>query len=455
MAGRGGAVRPCGGTEPDVTGDALHRIVREQFRAPDPDLDLRVGVEVEFLCVHRGTRRPAPPVAVPSADGRAPATVPLVADLAAHRGWRRTDGPGLPRFRRPDGTLVSWEPGGQIEIATPPLSSLDAVDAAIADTVSEVATALERAGIGLLARGVDPWTPVTVPRLWLDHPRYLRMSAHYDRGGPAGRRMMRQSAAVHVNLDFGSDPTRRWHRANLLVPAAIAIFANSPGRDGGPAPASEVSGAAAPEACGAAERRTWWRTERGRAWRTLDPSRTGAFGMDDDPPSRYDEFARGALAFLLGDADTPAIPWRETGCEDEPAWRAHLSTLFPEVRPRTYLEVRCVDALRPDHVTLAAAFLAGAVYGSAAPPDVAPPTNERLRVAGRDGLGDSTIREEALLWWEVAREGLVELGPGFASGRVLDRIDDFVATCTRRGRDPGASVDEWVVPQRGSTSVLP
>ncbi len=438
-----------------MTRNALERIVREQFRAPDPDLDLRVGVEVEFLCIHRGTRRPAPPVAAPSTGGLAPATVPLVADLAARRGWRRTDGPGLPRFRRPDGTLISWEPGGQIEIATPPLSSLDTLDAAIAETVGEVATALGQEGIGLLARGVDPWTPVTVPRLWLDHPRYLRMSAHYDRGGLAGRRMMRQSAAVHVNLDFGSDPTRRWYRANLLVPAAIAIFANSPGAGGGSVGASEVSGAADPEACGGAGRHTAWRTERGRAWRTLDPSRTGAFGMDDDPAGRYAEFARGASAFLLGDADTPAIPWRETGCEDEAAWRAHLSTLFPEVRPRTYLEVRCVDALPPAHVTLAAAFLAGAVYGSAAPPVVAPPANDRLRVAGRDGLGDPTMREEALVWWAVAREGLVELGPGFASDRVLERIDDFVATCTRRGRDPGASVDEWVVPQSGSTSVLP
>ncbi|HKK92237.1 MAG TPA: glutamate-cysteine ligase family protein [Longimicrobiales bacterium] len=416
-----------------MTPTPLERIVRDQFRASDPDLDLRVGVEIEFLCFDRETRRPAPPIEAAGPDGSVPGTVSVVAELAARRGWLRAEGPGLPRFVRSDGTVVSWEPGGQIEIATPPMPSLDDVDAMITGTVGEVTVALEEHGIGLLARGLDPWTPVDVPQLWLDHPRYRRMSAHYDRGGPEGRRMMRQSAAAHVNLDFGRDPIARWNRANLLLPAAIAIFANSPTVEGRPG----------------------WRSERARAWRTLDPSRTGAFPPAPDPPAEYLEFARRASAFLLGEEGGPAVPWRETGCDDEAAWRSHLSTLFPEVRPRTYLEVRCVDSLPPHHVTLAAAFLAGAVYGSAEPPTDLPPTKERLRTAGRDGLGDPAMREEAMGWWAVARAGLVELGADFASATILEKLDDFVSTFTRTGRDPGSAPEEWVIPQRSATSALP
>ena len=413
--------------------ETRERIVRDLFRAAEATQDLRVGVEIEFLCIERASFRPAAPLEASCAPRTTPATVPVVSGLAEARGWDRIDGPGLPRFVRPDGTVVSWEPGGQLEVATPPLTSLDTLDATLADTVGQLSIALEREGIGLLARGVDPRTPVHVPPLWLDHPRYRRMSAHYDRAGDAGRRMMRQSAAVHVNLDFGERAIERWNRANLVVPAATAIFANSPVVEG----------------------RRGWRSERAHVWRTLDPGRTGAFAPDPNPSDAYLRFARAAPAFLLGDEDSAAVPWSETGCDDEAAWRNHLSTLFPEVRPRGYLEIRSIDALPPHHVTVAAAFLSGVVYGSAEPPTLEPPDEDRLIRAGREGLADVGLAGEALRWWDVAFEGLADLGPAFASARVLRRVEEFRTTLTAARRDPGDRAEGWVIAQAGSISAVP
>lgn len=396
-------------------------IVREQFRARAPDAPPRVGIEAEFICMHREGPHPAAPLC--DVGSPVPGTVAIVTELARAEGWARSEGPGLPRFCRPDGTTISWEPGGQIECATAPLTSLDAADVAIRTATSKVGGALEPHGIGLLARGLDPWTPVGRPRLWLHHPRYVRMARHYDRGGVHGRRMMRQTAGVHVNLDLGASPLVRWERVNAAIPALIAIFAN----------ASRIEGAEG------------WRSERSRAWRGLDPTRTGVFGPSEDPVADYIRFARAACAFLVGPEDTSARPWaHRDGSLGEDAWRQHLSTLFPEVRPRRYLEIRSVDALPPELVTVAAAFLAGIVYGTAPIPEVGPPMRARLEQAGRDGLSDLALRHEALAWWVCAESGLDQLGPGFASAELRERVTRFRDAFTACGRDPGAVEQDWV-----------
>jgi len=403
-----------------VTPEACEEIVRELFRSRDPSAPPRVGVEAEFLCMRADRREPVPA----RRDGDSgSASVPVVAALAARRGWRREEAPGLPLFRLPDGTTIGWEPGGQIEVATPPLTDLGVVDARLRHVVGDLADALRGEGIALLARGLDPWTEVLVPRLQLDHPRYRRMAAHYDAAGHDGRRMMRQTAGVHVNLDLGPEPFERWRRANACIPALIAIFANS----------RRVEG------------RRGWRSERSRAWRRLDPSRTGAFRPTSDPPSDYLAFARAADAFLVGPEGAPVDAWQVGERERSgPEWRTHLSTLFPEVRPRGYLEIRAVDALAPDALVVAAGFLAGIVYGTASTPEVPPPTRKRLERAGERGLADTALWREALAWWSCARAGLEELGPAFAPDVVTSRVDAWVERFTGARRDPGDLREEWV-----------
>jgi len=226
-----------------------------------------------------------------------------------------------------------------------------------------------------------------------------------------------------VNLDLGSAPIRRWRRANACVPATIAAFANSPrveGRDG-------------------------WRSERSRSWRRLDPTRTGCVAIGDDPATEYADFARGANAFLVGEEDAAAEPWGERDAMlGEDAWRTHLTTLFPEVRPRGYLEIRTVDAQAPELVAVAAAFLAGIVYGPAPIPEVAPPTRARLEDAGRRGILAAGMRDEVAAWWRCAEAGLDTLGPAFASKALRDRVRRFRESVSEAGRDPGSSSSEWV-----------
>ncbi|MDT8368056.1 MAG: glutamate-cysteine ligase family protein [Longimicrobiales bacterium] len=412
-------------------------VVREAFTPVNPDAPPSIGVEAEFLVIDLERRVPVPPRGPSSRfDARSPTSIPILEEMADRCGWERIESAGLPRYRRSDGTVIAFEPGGQLEFATPPLPSLDAVDHAIREGVDQVAEVMGLHGVGLLARGLDPWTPVTVPDLHLRLPRYERMAAHYDRRGTDGRRMMRQTAGVHVNLDLGHDPIGRWERANAIVPDLISIFANSCRIEGRPG----------------------WRSERSRTWRRLDPSRTGVFASRPDPVGEYLRFARRAEAFLVAEPETSAVPWgmrdAELGIE---AWRDHLSTLFPEVRPRRYLELRSIDALPPDQVVLAAGYAAGIVYrtgpeyGDAGPGagwvDARPGGRVDLALlerAGDPGLADPQIHARALEGWRRADEGLDRLGSVFASSGIRDRIREFRDTLTSRARDPGALEGDWV-----------
>ena len=332
---------------------------------------------------------------------------------------------------------LSWEPGGQLEYASPPCASPLKAAGLAAEVVRRVASAAAEDGVRLLARGMDPATRVQDTRLLLDRPRYRRMTAHYRRRGPEGERMMRLTAGIHLNVDLGPDPMARFRAANRLVPLLGAIFANSPRRQD------------ADEA---------WRSHRSEQWRRLDPSRSGVVD-GEDPEACYAEFAAGADAFLLGADDRPAIPFAEHLDSASPSELAeHLTTLFPEVRPRGYLEIRVVDALPADLYPVVTAFTVGLLFdrdstqalmrGPGASAD-------RLERAGREGVRDPELRAEALealgraaRTWE--RQGTPV---GERAARDLRR---FAEGFTARGLDPGDAaatcVDDPIVTPSGAPS---
>ncbi|WP_328997173.1 glutamate-cysteine ligase family protein [Kribbella sp. NBC_00709] len=256
---------------------------------------------------------------------------PVVAGLFA-RGRRRTvrvaveqeygvtgtDGGVVPidRVRRAAAgaiaaPYITFEPGGQLELSLPP--SLDPVRELRALS-ADLRTHLSLAGISLLTIPVDPRTDVP---LQLSAPRYVAMQRHFDTIGPAGRRMMRRTASTQICLDWwpGRAGIEQWRVLNLAGPFLAAAFA----RDGG----------------------------RLSTWLDVDPTRTGFDDQvlrGDDPIASYAAFAAGATRFLDGA-------------------EAHVSTLFPPVRPRsTYLEVRFVDALEPAGVERAVRVLGGLMY---------------------------------------------------------------------------------------------
>lgn len=429
--------------------------LRDRVFAPRPGPD-RVGAEVELIPVYAddgspvqvwgsgsasagGSRDAAAHLDVPGAAGVAgepvgrPSLLGFLGAYGRPRGWRPlAPYPGVPGVSLPEGGALTLEPGGQLEYSSPAFGSVDAVVERLEAVIPPLVRAARDAGIAFVARGLDPVNPLSRARLELDAERYTRMAAHYDRRGPWGRRMMRQTAAVHVNLDLGDAPAERWAVANAAVPVWTAIFANSPRAEG---------------------RETGHRSVRAAQWRRLDPTRTGVLPArfarsgpardTAEAAERYLEFALAADAFLLGPADLPAESlehWLQGGVVDFGAWTDHLSTLFPEVRPRGYLELRPFDALHPRWYAAPLVLTVGLLYDPVARRAAAallpPPTHAALERAGRRGLGNPALARLARDTAALALEGAERAGP-LVGGRSLEVARAFVAELTYRGRDPG------------------
>lgn len=199
---------------------------------------------------------------------------------------------------------LAFEPGGQVELSLPPAASAHEAGARLVAATEALARDLQGGGVVLSSapvRAADPATP-----RHLRTPRYDAMERHLDQIGPAGRRMMRSTASTQPCLDWwpGQAGLEQWRLLLLAAPFIAAATARSTGPTG-----------------------------RLTTWLAVDPGRTA---FDDrllhgeDPVAAYAAFAAGATPFVDGEA-------------------AHLSTLFPPVRPRGgYLEVRFPDA-QPTH----------------------------------------------------------------------------------------------------------
>lgn len=420
---------PAPAPQPRPTDEAsLRPAVRELFRGPRR-APPRVGLEVEFIPVRADTG-----YAVPPGDGHGPGTLAPLRRHASRQGWERVEtGTGVPVFVLPDGSRVSYEPGGQIEYATRPVPSLDLLDDLLGQCLLPLAAALQDEGIRLLARGLDPVTPASHVRRVLAGDRYPRQEAHYARRGTAGRTMMLQTAGVHVNVDPGPDPVAAWNRANTLVPHLVALFANapSPTEAGNPV-----------------------RSRRAGLWRVLDPTRNRVFALSPEPWREYLAFALEAESFLLGDPEAPARSfraWLADGVGPE-AFQAHLTTLFPEVRPRRYLEIRSVDALPlrwcvvPAALGLAVALGEGGGAGAGGPsfPDLPSATGRRLVGAGAAGLAHPGLAQECAGVRDWALATLAGAGDEVAGASILRRVEDFFREGLERGRDPGHQTASWL-----------
>ncbi len=413
-----GAALETGALEADVR--------RRLFQAPDPSAPFRLGMEAEVIPLDADSGRPCPIEPSPVEPGVRPSG-PVLRAWARRRGWSETkSAAGAPAFRDPRGRLLSFEPGGQIEYSSPTAADAGSLLADVRAVLEPLAGEALDAGIRLLARGMDPDTPVAATALRVDADRYRRMSAHYDRHGPAGRRMMRQTAALHLNLDLGAHPRERWWVANALVPALIALFANSPRAEG---------------------RASGFRSTRAQQWRELDPARTGVQGREEDPEAAYLAFALDAPAFLLGPEDGLARSFRSWAASgaDTADWRTHLTTLFPEVRPRGYLELRCLDALPLRWYGAPLALCTGVLWNE-------PTLRESLEAlpaadahilerAGRHGLADPEVAARAALALDLALTGLRRMGDdGWPGG--ADLLQEFRDRFTACGMDPGHDAAE-------------
>lgn len=378
----------------------------------------RVGAEVELIPVDAATGRPCP------LEGEeAAATLPFLRRSATRWGWtEERTAKGAVCFAVRDGGVVSFEPGGQLEYSSSPERSASGLIDRLRAVVVPLRAAAAAEGITLLTVGIDPRNPVEEVPLQLPSERYLRMAEHFARIGPWGARMMRQTAAFQLSLDFDDEPRNRWRLLNALAPFLTAIFANSSIYEG---------------------RYTGHRSFRAHCWRGLDPRRTGLPYDRWRPVEAYLDFALDAPTILLPTVGGDCLAFGEWLARANPThaeWDTHLSTLFPEVRPRRHLELRSIDAVDPTWYAAPVALVAGLCYEPralhAALALLPSPDLGLLERAGRLGLGDPAIARTASDLFEIGLAGCVALGPKFIQPGHLDEARAYFERYTRAGRSP-------------------
>jgi glutamate--cysteine ligase len=353
------------------------------FKTGPPEL---VGVELEWLV--RDADRPVDPV-----------RPERLAEALAEE------------FDPPLAGLLTTEPGGQLELSSPPAPLAGCIAGTAAD-LDRLRARVATAGLTLTGLGLDPRPPV----LRTTVPRYVAMDRHFARRGADGRTMMCSTASVQVCLDAGADDAEvadRWHALHAWLPVLTALFANSP------APG--------------------WRCRRAAVWAAIDPTRTAA-PTGADPRSAYARWALDAQLLAVrreaGPWTAPAgltfRDWLRGGGPGlaPPTWADldyHLTTLFPPVRPRGHLELRAVDAQPGDGWRVVVALVAGllddpaaraaatgAATGAAATLGDEPARPGQLgpamRAAARAAMTDPVLRQAGMTFVETAVGALTRAG---------------------------------------------
>ncbi|MGH3329822.1 MAG: glutamate-cysteine ligase family protein [Nocardioidaceae bacterium] len=367
----------------ECLGDAEAYVAMICFKHGPPRL---VGVELEWT-VHHSDRhdRPLDPAHLAQALGRhAPATV-------APRGSHAP---------LPHGSQVTVEPGGQVEISSRPRAALASLVEAVDADIASLDELLAPAGLARGETGID--THREAQRL-VDVPRYRAMQAYFDRIGPWGSSMMCSTASTQVCVDAGEagDVHRRWLALHTVGPVLVALFANSP----------VVAG-----------RVTGWASNRLRATLSTCPPFTQPVTGREDPVEAWVRTAMTAPVLCVrraGDRwESPPMSfaeWVGGANGSRPTYgdlEYHLTTLFPPVRPRGYVEVRYLDA-QPAGCWHHPLVLLCALLSSPAAVDRCIELTEHCAdlwlTAARDGLRDTTLA--------AAARAVVELG-----GSHVDRL---------------------------------
>ncbi|HLL37750.1 MAG TPA: ergothioneine biosynthesis glutamate--cysteine ligase EgtA, partial [Streptomyces sp.] len=385
------AASDCTQTRAAVTEAEVEALVRGICFKTGPPRS--VGVELEWL-VHE-LRQPQLPVTPERLD-------------AAYAALRAT----------PLASALTVEPGGQLELSSPPAASLMECVRTVSADLDAVRAVLRERGLALVGLGHDPWH---APSRFLREPRYDAMETSLDRTGPAGRAMMCASASVQVCLDAGYEEpgplghVRRWWLAHQLGAVLVAAFANSPM---------------------AGRRPTGWVSTRQLRWAQIGAGRAGAPILDADP--------RGAWARRVLDAPVMCVrreggpwdvpdgltfrEWTRSGAPRPPTGDDldyHLTTLFPPVRPRGHLELRMIDAQPGEDGWIVPVAVTTALFDDPEAAETAyrtvkplaeralgrpAPHNPLWYAAARDGLADPELREAAEVCFAAALDALPRLG---------------------------------------------
>jgi glutamate--cysteine ligase len=417
-----------------------------------PKEQWRIGTEHEKFVFHTDALSPVPydgPRGIRS----------LMEALIARYGWEAiTEGETIIALKRPVGQgseTVSLEPGGQFELSGAPVENLHETCAETQSHLEQVLDVGADLGIGFLGLGFSPkWTLAETPRM--PKQRYAVMTRYMPEVGRRGLDMMYRTSTIQVNLDFASeaDLVKKFRVSLALQPIATALFASSPFMEGKP---------------------NGFKSLRSEVWRDTDPNRTGMLPFVFEAGMGFEAYAEYALDvpmyfvyrdgryidvagasfrdFLGGRLDR--LPGVRPTLDD---WSDHLTTLFPEVRLKRFLEMRGADGGRWRRICALPALWVGLIYNDTALDaawDLVKNWTREERQALRDGVPkwaldtrfrDTTVLAIAREVVGIARSGLESRDRRDGRGRSETIYLDVLEEVVRSGTTPA---DELLSHYRG------
>jgi len=392
----------------------------EWFEAGNkPKADWRIGTEHEKFGFTWSDLKPLP------YEGDASIKA-MLEGLRDQFSWEPIEENGYLIGLKKDGASVSLEPGGQLELSGAPLEHIHQTCNEVGQHLDEVRKIADPLGIGFIGLGASPiWSMDETPIM--PKGRYKIMRAYMEKVGRLGRQMMFRTCTVQSNLDYGSeaDMVKKFRTSLALQPLGTALFANSPFLEGRP---------------------NGFLSYRSQIWTDTDPDRTGmlpfvfedGFGFE-----RYVDYALDVPMYFVRrggtyhdasglsfrdfmDGKLPIMPGELPAIDD---FEDHLSTIFPEVRLKRFLEMRGSDSGPWSSLCAFSAFWTGILYDDGAldaawdlVKDWSDGDREALRQSVRTiGLqapipGGGTLQEFGKQVLSIARAGLRARGKVSVSG---------------------------------------
>ncbi|MCZ4281773.1 glutamate--cysteine ligase [Kiloniella laminariae] len=352
----------------------------------------------------------------------------ILEGLAGRFGWTPVYEAGNIIALTDNGASVTLEPGGQLELSGAPLETLHDTCREVHSHLHQVKEITEPLGIHMLGMGFNPkWGKEGVN--WMPKGRYRIMRDYMPKRGKLGVDMMTLSCTVQVNLDFSSeaDMIHKFRTSLALQPLATALFANSPFREGKP---------------------NGYLSYRSHLWTDTDPDRCGmlSFVFEDgmgferyvdymlDVPM-YFVYRDGKYIDVSGESfrdfmqgKLKALPGELPTIKD---WDDHITTAFPEVRMKKFLEMRGADGGPWKSLCALPAFWVGLLY------------DQTALDAAWDLVKDWSDEERQLLRSEVPEKGLSATIRGVRLQEIAREIVGIARSgLENRGRIDGQGQDE-------------
>lgn len=373
-----------------------------------PARDWRIGTEHEKFAYNLKTLRPL--------EYEGERGIRALLEAMQEFGWDPVmEGDNIIALTKPDRSSISLEPAGQVELSGAPVKTIHQTCGEVTEHLRQVKEIAANMGVGFLGLGYQPkWPRDEMP--WMPKGRYKIMREYMPTRGELGLHMMQSTCTVQVNLDFDSEASmiKMLRIALALQPIATALWANSPFREGKP---------------------NGYLSYRSHIWTDVDPDRSGTlpfvfedgFGFERwvdyilDVPM-YFVYRKGTYINAAGQSfrdfmagKLPALPGELPTMKD---WGDHMTTAFPEVRLKTFLEMRGADGGPWARLCALPAFWVGLLYDTdardAAWDLVKDWTTEEREAMRRDvpktalktPFRDGLVKDVACRALTIARQGL-------------------------------------------------